>query len=73
MQSPKQIHLDGVHHLLRYLKGTSGQGILLKGSSELSLHAYSNLDWASCPLSRRSVTGYIMLFGGSPLSWKSKK
>ncbi|XP_071729208.1 uncharacterized mitochondrial protein AtMg00810-like [Rutidosis leptorrhynchoides] len=73
MQNPQQIHLDGVYHLLKYLKGTSGQRILLNGSNKLSLHAYSNSDWASCPIPRRSVTGYVILFGGSPISWKSKK
>nr|XP_043639363.1 uncharacterized mitochondrial protein AtMg00810-like [Erigeron canadensis] len=73
MQNPQQIHLDGVHHLLRYLKGTSGQGILLNGSTNMSLHVYSDSDWAACPISHRSVTGYVILFGGSPISWKSKK
>lgn len=73
MQKPQQIHLEGLHHLLKYLKGISGQGILLKGSSSINLHAYSDSDWTSCPISRRSVTGYMVLFGGSPISWKSKK
>nr|XP_043611481.1 uncharacterized mitochondrial protein AtMg00810-like [Erigeron canadensis] len=73
MKNPQQIHLDGVHHLLRYLKGTNEKGILLNGSTNLSLHAYSDSDWAACPVSRRSVTGYVILFGGSPISWKSKK
>nr|XP_043629740.1 uncharacterized mitochondrial protein AtMg00810-like [Erigeron canadensis] len=73
LQNPQQIHLDGVHHLLRYLKGISGQGILLNGTDQLSLHAYSDSDWAACPVTRRSVTGYVILIGGSPISWKSKK
>ncbi|XP_071699281.1 uncharacterized protein [Rutidosis leptorrhynchoides] len=73
MQHPQQIHMEGVNHLLRYLKGTSGQGILLNGSTQLSLHAYSDSDWAACPISRRSVTGYVILLSGSPISWKSKK
>lgn len=73
MQTPQQVHLDGLHHLLEYLKGTSGQGILLQGSLSINLHAYSDLDWAVCPVSSRYVTGYMVLFGGSPISWKSKK
>jgi len=39
----------------------------------LQLTAYSDSDWASCPMSRRSVTGYVVLLNNSPISWKSKK
>lgn len=35
--------------------------------------AYSDSDWLGCPYSRRSRTGYLLLLGGAPVSWKSKK
>jgi len=73
MQNPKAPHLQALHHTLSYIKGTLGQGILLKASSQLSLQAFLDSDWASCPTSRRSVTGYAVLLGSSPISWKSKK
>ena len=73
MQSPRSSHLLALEHTLRYLKGTSGQGILLKADGPLILKAFSDSDWASCTFSRRSVTGYMMLLGTSPISWKSKK
>jgi len=41
--------------------------------SPLELHAYSDSTWASDPSDRRSVTGYCILLGSSPLTWKSKK
>jgi len=73
MQSPRISHLLALGHTLRYLRGTSGQGILLNANGPLLLKAFSNSDWASCPFSRCSVTGYMVLFGTFPISWKSKK
>uniref|UniRef100_A0A0A8YMA5 Uncharacterized protein n=1 Tax=Arundo donax TaxID=35708 RepID=A0A0A8YMA5_ARUDO len=41
--------------------------------SPLQLLAYSDSTWASDPTDQRSVTGYCILLGSSPLAWKSKK
>ena len=73
MQQPTSAHMAALEHLLRYISGTSCQGILLQGVHSLQLTAYSDSDWASCPVSRRSVTGYVVLLDKSPISWKSKK
>ena len=73
MHSPRTSHLLALEHTLRYLQGTSGQGILLNASGPLTLKAFCDSDWASCSFSRRSVTGYMVLLGSSPISWKSKK
>jgi len=35
MQAPKEDHLDTVQRVLRYLKGSRGQGILLRSDSNL--------------------------------------
>ncbi|XP_019236085.1 PREDICTED: uncharacterized protein LOC109216394 [Nicotiana attenuata] len=37
------------------------------------LKAYFNSDWAACLDLIKSVSGYIVMLGSSPLSWKSKK
>uniref|UniRef100_A0A803LN80 Copia protein n=1 Tax=Chenopodium quinoa TaxID=63459 RepID=A0A803LN80_CHEQI len=65
--------MAALHHVLRFVAGTVGQGILLHASTQLTLQGYSDSDWASCPNTRRSITGFLMLFGSSPISWKSKK
>ena len=73
MQKPRSPHHQAFHHTLRYIQHTIGQGILLKATDRLSLQAYSDSDWAACSFTRRSVTGYLIHFGHSSISWKSKK
>ncbi|GJW71958.1 secreted RxLR effector protein 161-like protein, partial [Tanacetum coccineum] len=70
---PRQSHMDAADCLLGYLKATSGQGILIPKGGGINLTAYSDSDWLGCPITRRSRTGYLLLLGGAPISWKSKK
>lgn len=73
MQDPRQGHWDAAICLLRYLKSSPGQGLLLPSSNDLNLHVYCDSDWASCPMMRRSITGYLVMLGSAPISWKTKK
>ena len=57
MSRPTTAHLSAVHRLLRFLKQTPGQGILLPSHSSLQLSAFCDSDWARCPDTKRSVTG----------------
>lgn len=73
MQRPTEQHLTALHHTLSYVTHTAGQGILLKATDQLHLHAFSDSDWAACLDTRRSITGYVLMLDNSPISWKSKK
>ncbi|XP_019082578.1 PREDICTED: uncharacterized protein LOC109125415 [Camelina sativa] len=73
MQSPIVAHWEASLRLVRYLKGCPAQGILLRSDSELHVSAYCDSDYYGCPLTRRSLSAYIMYLGDSPISWKTKK
>jgi hypothetical protein len=73
MHEPRKPHMEAAMRLVHFLKGTPGQGILLPSINRLHLKAYCDSDWARCPMTRRSTTGYCVFLGVSPISWKSKK
>lgn len=63
ISQPHLPHLHAIHHLLRYLKQNPGQGIFLSSSTALQLKAFSDADWAACPDSRKSITGFCIFLG----------
>nr|GEV46439.1 ribonuclease H-like domain-containing protein [Tanacetum cinerariifolium] len=48
-------------------------GLHLFSSSTTNLVAYSDADWAGCPTTRRSTSGYCVFLGNNLLSWSSKR
>lgn len=73
MQQPRKEHWHVALRVVRYLKGNPGQGILLRSDNDLKLYRWCDSDWAGCPLTRRSLTGWYISLGHSPISWKTKK
>jgi len=73
MHDPRTPHLAHVHRILRYLKGSLDHGLLLNSSSSTSLTVYSDADWAGCPDTRRSTSGYCVYLGDNLVSWSSKR
>lgn len=73
VSDPRQEHLNAAHRILRYLKATPGQGIFFPKKGGTDLIAYCDADWLGCSDTRRSRTGYLVLLGGAPISWKTKK
>ena len=65
MHSPKEAHLQAVYRVLQYLKGTLGKGILFKRNEGLVLEAYTDADYASSIIDRRSTSGYCTFLGGN--------
>jgi histone deacetylase 1/2 len=73
MHDPKEPHLHLLKRVLRYLKGTMTYGLHITKSSSLDITAYSDADWAGCPDTRRSTSGYCVFLGDNLVAWSSKR
>lgn len=73
MHEPREAHWDAAMRVRRYLKGSPGQGVMLKSDSNLRVRANCDSDWASCPRTRRSLSAYMVMLGDSLVAWKTKK
>ena len=73
MASPGPTHYRRALYVLRYLKGTMELGIKYS-KREISnvLEAYTDADYAGCPDTYRSTSGYVCVLNGGPVSWMSK-
>lgn len=73
MHNPQDEHLALVKRILRYVRGTTTLGFQLLASPSTEVIAYSDADWAGCPDTRRSTSGYCVYIGDSLISWSSKR
>lgn len=73
MQKPLEAHWSAALRVVRYLKGTPDQGIMLKAACNMHISAYCDADWSSCPTTRRSLSAYVVFLGDSLVSWRTKK
>jgi hypothetical protein len=86
MLAPTQLHMTAAERVLRYLAGTKEIGLVFgsrngdtvgdsRGRNQLPVDicAYSDADWGSNKVDRKSVTGWVTKLNGDPISWSSKK
>ncbi|GJV32308.1 ribonuclease H-like domain-containing protein [Tanacetum coccineum] len=73
MHDPREPHLNAMKRVLRYLRGTTDLGLQLFRSTTSQLIAYSDANWAGCPATRRSTSGYCVFLGDNLLTWSSKR
>ena len=72
LSNPGVEHYQQLHHLLRYIRGTSHYSLTF-GLSDQGLTGYSDSDFASDKDDSRSIGGYVYYLFGSPISWRSQK
>ncbi|GJY85916.1 ribonuclease H-like domain-containing protein [Tanacetum coccineum] len=53
--------------------GTLDLGLHLYAFATTSLVGYTDADWAGCPSTRRSTSGYCVFLGDNLLSWSAKR
>ncbi|GKA07840.1 ribonuclease H-like domain-containing protein [Tanacetum coccineum] len=73
MHDPRDPHFTALKRILRYVRGTIDHGLQLYVSSTSQLTAYTDTDWAGCPVTRRSTSGYCVFLGDNLLSWSAKR
>lgn len=73
MHAPRSTHFQLIKRILRYLQGTSHFGIQIYKSPSHELIAYSDADWAGCPDTRKSTSGFCVFLGSNLVSWSSKR
>jgi hypothetical protein len=72
MHNPRESHLVALKRLLRYVRGKVDFGLILHRSLSTELVIYTDVDWAGCPDTRRSTSGYVVFLGGNLISSSSK-
>jgi len=67
-------HIKELKRLIQFIGGTESKGLKMAISPEKEwiVEAYSDSDFAGDKDERKSVTGFIILVAGVPISWKSK-
>ena len=73
MHDPREPHLALIKRILRYVKGSMSAGLQLGSGTIDQLTAYSDTDWAGCPNTRHSTSGFCVFLGDNLVSWSSKR
>ena len=68
-QAPQPEHWEAVKRVLRYVKGTFGEGLGYSPGEDLAVGGYSDANYGSDVETKRGRSGYVFLSGGAAISW----
>src|SRR5450755_1179102 len=72
MTNPTKEHFDALKRVYAYVNATKGLGLTYQ-TDKPGLTGYVDADWAGNVSDRKSTTGYVYIYRGSPISWASKR
>lgn len=72
-KSPSHQHTETVKTIFKYLKNLKHWGKTYREDEKLKIEGYLNSDWASDKESQMSISGFIFILSGGPMSWCSKR
>jgi hypothetical protein len=67
-----QQHWEAAKTVLRYLKGTRSLG-LVYGGKAVPFSGHCDSDYAGCPVTRRSIGGYVFTLNGAAVCWSARR
>ena len=70
--NPGKAHWQAVKRIFRYLQMTKSMKFCF-GLDELEIKGFTNADFVGDTNDRKSTSEYVFLFGGTTVSWLSKK
>nr|GEW23666.1 ribonuclease H-like domain-containing protein [Tanacetum cinerariifolium] len=73
MHDLREPHFAALKRILRYVQGTLELGLHLYAFATTSLVGYTDADWAGCPSTRRSTSGYYVFLDDNLFSWSAKR
>ena len=80
-QDPRVSHGEATEHLVRYLRATRTEGLILDPKEDKSIEVYADADFSGNwwkptamddPSTAKSRSGYCILYAGCPIIWASK-
>eukprot|EP00253_Pinus_taeda_P035085 PITA_35085 len=72
-ENPKETHLQVVKRIFKYLQGTQNYDLWYPRGTDLTLHAYTNADWAGSLDDRKNTSGGAFFMGPRLVSSFSRK
>ena len=71
--APTRRHWVGLKTILRYLQGTQDLGLWYSRKGVSAMVGYVDAGYMSDPHNARSHAGFVFLYGGTSISWRSMK
>ncbi len=72
-ESPTRGNWTALKRVLQYVKETRNMTLTYRCSAMYDIIGYCDSDWAGCKQTRKSTEGFVFLYGGVAISWRSKK